>query len=146
MEIEFDSAENPFATYLAILMIVALVVVGLASFGQRVTPVDAMGQPKVISWSDWRMFQARKAYSAEIAVLRSDAQEIAVMLETYPDPVAAQVLKARVKRHTATGVSELTVQRAALNDAALALESWSMGLLDRESAIATLQTAAEFLR
>jgi hypothetical protein len=146
MEIEFDSRENAWMLYVTVALIVAVAVFGLASFGERVTPLDAAGTPKVLTWSDWRAFQARRAYNERLSILRADASEIARMLNESPDPIAAQIMARTVRKHVETGGSELAPQRLALADAAAALERWSMGLTDRETAIAALERAAETLK
>src|SRR5512137_770306 len=119
LEIDFDLKENGWITYLALTVIVALALVGLAFIGQNVTPVDAAtGRARALTWSDWQVLQARREHSSELAVLRQDLNDIALMAQKLPDPVSAQILQARIAQHTRSGQPTLELARAHVQNAA----------------------------
>lgn len=147
MEIDFDLKENEWVTYLAIALVAALVLVGLAVIGQRATPVNLVtGEPRILEWADWQLLQAQREYNKEIAVLRADIARVAAMLQTSPDPVAASILRSRVVKDTKTGLPSLSAARAATLESANGLMSWSSGLIDRTAAIALVDQAIEYLK
>lgn len=137
-EIDLDLRENAWVTYLALVLIIALALVGLALLGQNATPV---GQTKVLAWSDWQVLQARRAHNSELAVLRQDLNEIVLRMQKLPDPVSAQVLQTRISRHTSDGQPTLGLARAVLQNAADGLTAWSAGQIEREVMIELIQMA-----
>ncbi|MFZ5884013.1 MAG: hypothetical protein ACOYYI_09565 [Chloroflexota bacterium] len=145
MELEFDFSENTTLWQAAVIVVMVLVLVGLGAIGSRVTPLTADGAPKIMSWSDWRLLQAEKAYYAEVEVLQADANQLALMLESRPSPVAAQMLAERITRHTRDGDPSLAPAREALLTAALNVRDWAAGILDRDTAMRSLETAFELL-
>lgn len=141
MELELDFSENPTLWQAAVIVVVVLALIGLGALGSRVTPLTADGAPKIMSWSDWRLLQAEKAYYAELEILQSDANQLALMLEARPSPVAAQMLAERIARHTADGDPSLAPAREALMTAALNVRDWAAGVLDRDAAVHSLEIA-----
>ena len=123
-----------------------LSLLGLGALGKPYTPVTAAGDIHLLTWDDWRLFKAERRYTAEREVLRSDADDLASLLNQNPDPVAAQILAQRSARHTADGEAALLSARTALQQAALDVASWTAGVLDRDTAVASLQTANDLLR
>ena len=76
MYFEFDFRKNEDALWLiafAFLIIAALV--SMAQIGQNATPMDT-GEPRLLGWSDWRLFQAERAYTKELSILRTDAMQL----------------------------------------------------------------------
>jgi hypothetical protein len=147
MEIDLDLNENPWITWLALAVIIALVLVGLAFIGRNATPLDvATGEPRVIEWSDWQILQARRAHNKEIAILREDLTAIASMFQQPPDPVSAQILRSRIAQHTRSGQPTLELARAHLQNAAEGLVAWSSSQMEREELIALIQQAEAALK
>lgn len=146
MELELDLGDNRQYWQIAAVLAVILALVGLAAIGANVTPLNAEGSPKVMSWSDWRFIQAEKVYYAELEVLQADAGQLADMLESHPSPVAAQILAERISKHTASGDPSLAIAREALAVSALHVRDWAAGTLDRDAAVQSLQTTFDLLQ
>jgi hypothetical protein len=145
-EFEFDFRKNEDALWLialAVLVIAALV--GMAQIGQNVTPMDT-GAPRLLGWSDWRLFQAERAYTKELAVLRVDAMQLSQALDVQPNPVATQFLIEQIAQDTREGDASLASARLALENAALNVRNWSTGTLDRDTAILSVQDAMSLLQ
>jgi len=146
LEIEFNFRKNEDALWLiafAVLVIAALV--GMTQIGQNVTPMDT-GSPRLLGWSDWRLFQAERAYTRELAVLRVDAMRLSQALDQQPNPVATQFLIEQIAQDTREGDASLASARMALENAALNVRDWSTGTLDRDTAILSLQDAMSLLQ
>ena len=134
-------------TIYGILVFVALLsLLGLGMLGKPYTPVSAAGDTRLLTWNDWQLFKAEQRYSAEREVLRADDDGLAALLNQAPDPVAAQILAQRVARDTVDGEAALLSARAALQQAAQDVASWTAGALDQNTAVASLQTASDLLR
>src|SRR5512145_2674691 len=108
MEIEVDLRGERLTIWrtIAIAMLI-LILIGLGALEARVTPVTVDNSPKLLSWQDWRLLQAERAYRAELSVLQEDAVQLANMLEERPNPVAAQILAERITKHAETGDASL---------------------------------------
>ena len=145
MELELDLGDNRQYWQIAAVLAVILALVGLAAIGSNITPIHADGSPKVMSWSDWRLIQAEKIYHAELEVLQADADQLADMLNSHPSPVAAQILAERISKHTASGDPSLAIAREALAASALNVRDWAAGILDRDTAVQSLQTTYALL-
>jgi len=143
LEIDLDLRERAWVTYLALALTLALGLVGLALIGQNATPVEPA---RVLAWSDWQVLQARRAHNAELVVLRQDLNSIALMLQKSPDPISAQVLQARIAKHTNSGQPTLGMARASLQNAADGLAAWSESQIEREALIELIQTTESFLK
>ena len=147
MEFELDFRKNEETLWLvALIVLIAAVIFGLAQIGRQVTRVDASGEALLLNWSDWRLLQAERAYADEMAALRVDATELVAMLEREPNPVAAQLLADRIARRTAGGDASLATARLGLSNAAISVRSWAAGTLDRDSAILSVQEALTLLQ
>ena len=139
---EIDLKENPWLTTLAFALLIALVLVALAFLGRNVTPVE----PRVLQWNDWQILQARREHNKEIAILRADLNDIAVMFQQPPDPIAAQILSARIAQHTRSGQPTLEAARVHLQNAADGLVTWSGLQMERDEMIALIQSAEGALK
>ncbi len=128
----------------AFLAILSLLVMG--AIGKPLTPTTDSGQARILTWDDWQLLKAEKQYQAERDVLRSDADALADLLNSSPDPVAAQLLAERISRHTTDGEAALLLARTAIQQAAQDVASWSSGALDRDTAAASLQAAVDLLK
>ena len=147
MEFELDFRKNEETLWLvALIVLIAAVIFGLAQIGRQVTRVDASGEALLLNWSDWRLLQAERAYADEMASLRVDATQLVAMLEREPNPVAAQLLADRIARRTASGDASLATARLALTNAAASVRNWAAGTLDRDHAILSVQEALALLQ
>jgi len=146
MELELDFNGERFLWQGIAIAAVILALVGLAVIGARVTPLNTDGSPKLISWQDWRLLQAERAYHEEIIVLQDDAVQLATMLETRPSPVAAQILAERIAKHTKSGDASLVTERETLLIAALNVRDWAAGTLDRDVAVQSVEDAFGLLQ
>ena len=146
MYFEFDFRKNEDALWLiAFAFLVIVFLVGMAQIGQDVTPMDT-GEPRLLEWSDWRLFQAERAYTKELAVLRVDAMQLSQALDVQPNPVATQFLIEQIAQDTKEGDASLASARLALENAALNVRDWSTGTLDRDTAILSVQDAMSLLQ
>lgn len=142
MEIELDLRDEKAYLWQGLAALaIFFALVGFGAIGSRVTPATADGSPKFLSWQDWRFFQAERAYRAEMEVLREDAGQLAIMLESHPSPVAAQILAERIAKHTKSGDASLATAREILMIAALDVRNWAAGTLDRDTAVESVQNA-----
>jgi hypothetical protein len=132
--------------YTVVAIIIAAALAGFGVVGQRVTPVSESGEPRFLTWSDWRLLQAEQQWEAEASVLQNDVADMLVLLNSAPNPAAAQMLVERVENHTRTGQAALANARQAVYSAALKIRDWSVGVLDRESAIQSVQDAIALLQ
>jgi len=137
LELDFNSERSLWQGIVIVAVILALI--GLAAIGARVTPLNSDGSPKFISWQDWRLLQAERAYHAELGVLQEDVLQLATMLEARPSPVAAQILAERIARHTKSGDAALVTARETLLSAALNVRDWAAGTLDRSVAVQSVE-------
>lgn len=146
MEIDLEIGENNWVVTIAIILTVAVVLVGLATIGERMTPVNELGQPRVMNVSDWRIHQATREYNEEIAVLRDDIRDVSMLLQQSPNPIAAQILYERVAGHANNGQSTTQIARQLTVTAAESVLAWSNGLVDRASAMNAVNEAIEVLK
>ena len=146
MELELDfNGERSLWQGIAIVAVI-LTLICLAAIGARITPLNADNSPKLISWQDWRLFQAERAYHAELEILQDDAVQLAAMLETRPSPVDAQILAERIAKHAKSGDASLASAREALLIAALNVRDWAAGTLDRDTAVHSVEDAFGLLK
>lgn len=147
-EFELNFKENEYAPWMTLFAsILVAAIIFMAALGRGFTAMDSAGQPQVLSWSDWRMLQAQRAYDAQLTILRHDALQVAALLDQQrPNPVVAQMLAETITRDTQGGDPSLANARAALSSAALSVRDWSSGVLDRNTAIQAVQTAFALLQ
>lgn len=146
MEIDLDLNENNWVMSIAVVLVCAILLVSLATIGQRITPVDAMGNPRVMNVDDWRLHQATREYNREIEVLRDDLRDVAQLLQQTPDPIAASILLDRVKRNTKEGQPSSLNARTLTLAATEGVVMWANGTLDRTSAMDAVNAAVEALQ
>ena len=139
MELELDL--HPRWNWIGLLAVIAVAMVAIGALGRAVTP---QGE-KLLTWSEWQVRQARQAYLEELDLLRQDAEKLSGLLANTPDPVRAQLAAGQVAEHTSEGQAALTVQRAALAEAALFIQEWAMGAGEYEPARAALEQAIALL-
>ena len=115
----------PFVGALLILM------PALILLGRAFTPVP----PRVFTWTDWQVKQARATYTSELTDLRRDASALADLLNAaVPDPVQAQLVADQLLIRWRQGQPALSVRRDGLIAAAQAVSDWAVGALPRETA------------
>jgi hypothetical protein len=137
LELDFSKKWNLVAWLPALL----LILFGLGALGYFTTPAG----DKVLTWAEWQVLQARRAYQSELKVLRQDAEILAGLLQGSPDVVRAQLAADQVARDTAAGQEALADERQALYEAALLVRDWAAGAVDRPEAEAALNTAIQAL-
>jgi len=139
MELELDFSKKwNLAAWLPALL---LVLFGLGTLGYFTTPAG----DKVLTWTEWQVLQARRAYQSELKVLRMDAEILAVLLQDSPDVVRAQLAANQVAQDTSAGQEALADERQALYVAALLVRDWAAGTVDRPEAEAALSAAIQAL-
>ena len=146
MEFEFDAKEGVEVWAGVTILLVIVLLFGLGAIGKPVTPYLSDGTARVMTWQDWHIIKAEKAYVIEIESLRGDADALIATLDANPDPVRTQLLVDEILRNTSDGVDALGMARLALAEAALSVRDWSTGILDRDSAVAALQIAVTLLK
>ena len=148
MEFEININKNEQAYWIAALIAVAVLVsVVFGWIGSGVTPLDASGNPQVLSWSDWQLIKAEQIHSKELVVLQGDASQLEALLQSRPDPVTAQFEMNIVTRHAKEGTDpSLATARQALQTAATDVRDWASGALNQNTAIQSLETALGLLK
>ena len=149
MEIELNIRKDEEAYWWTALVLMTLaVVVFLGWIGSGVTPMDQSGNPRVLSWSDWKFIEAEHEHAKQLSILQDDASQLALALEgQHPDPVAAQFLVSMIAQHTKDATDpSLANARQALEIASLDVRDWASGALDRNTAIQSLQQAMALLK
>ena len=123
-EFEFDFRKNEDALWLiAFAFLIIATLVGMAQIGKNVTPMDT-GEPRLLGWSDWRLFQAERAYTKELSILRTDAMQLSQVLDLKANPVTTQFLIEQIAQDTKEGDASLASARLALENAALNVRDW----------------------
>jgi hypothetical protein len=148
VEFEFNlpgSKSNFLYEMAAAMLVVSLL--GLGWLGWAVTRTGTDGSAQVLTWSDYQLGKAEKAYLTERQTLRDDTDTLTALLsqQKLPSPVAVQVAANRILDHTSSGVAELADARAALGEAALTVRDWAVGTADKNTAIQALQAAISLL-
>ncbi len=110
--------------------------------GRSFTPIP----PRVFTWTDWQVRQARAAYAAELTSLQYDAESLAALVDApMPDPVQAQIMAGQISSRWQVGLPALSERRAALVTAAQAVSDWAVGATPREPAQQAVQVAMQSL-
>ena len=104
----------------------------LILLGRAFTPAIP---PRIFTWTDWQVRQARTAYTSELTDLRRDATVLADLLNAaVPDPVQGQLVADQMLIRWRQGQPALSVRRDGLIAAAQAVSDWAVGALPRETA------------
>ena len=144
MEFELDFREDQATWIVGIFLTIALVLFGLGKIGKPLTPY--MGSSaRVMGWSDWTLHKAEKIYTTEIAILRRDVELLTQVLEAKSNPVQVSLLVKQIGRDVVEGTPALASARAAVAQATLDVGDWSIGVLEREKAIQSLEIAIALL-
>jgi hypothetical protein len=146
VEIELSLGKNSYWREMAAAILVVSLF-GLGWLGWIVTRAGTEGHAQVLTWADYQLGKAEKAYQTERETLRDDANTLTGLLSqpTSPSPVAVQVTANRILEHTSNGVTELTDARTTLGSAAIAVRDWAVGTVDKNAAIQAVQSAISLL-
>jgi hypothetical protein len=136
MELDLSDFRYHFIA-LAILLLLA----GIGWLGSVYTPEG--DQP--LTWSEWQVLKARRAYLKELAELRVAVESLTALLNDRPDPVRAQLAAENIQRLTDKGLPALIYQRGKLALAAQAVSDWAVGAIDHATALQTLDQAIKAL-
>ena len=145
MEFELDIRENQSAWTVAGIFALVLLLFGLAKVGQPLTPYEG-STARVMTLADWRLIQAKDVYNAEAEILRSDVDGLAAALDAKSDPVRVSLLVKKISGDVTDGTPALATARQAVYQAALDVGDWSTGVLDRDTAISSLEVAIALLQ
>jgi hypothetical protein len=139
MELELDFSKKwNLAAWLPALLIILL---GLGAMGYYNTPAGN----KLLTWSEWQVLQARRAYQSELKLLRQDVEVLSELLQGQPDVVRTQLAADRVVQDTAAGQEALAGERQAVAIAAQTVRDWAAGTAERSQAEAALSDAIQAL-
>ena len=144
MEFELDFREDKTAWYIGAFLVIALFLFGLGKIGKPLTPYVG-STARVMGWSDWTLHKAEKIYKTEIAILRRDVELLAQVLEAKSNPVQVSLLVKQIEKDVSEGTPALASARAAVAQAAFDVGDWSIGILERERAIQSLEIAIALL-
>ncbi len=133
MEIEIDARE--FSVVATIVAVIALILLGV--LGWLFTP-----EGKVLTYSEWQIRKAERAYRQELRQLQKTCEEMTALLDKPLDPLRVQVAADRILNEMAKGgQAVLQPQREAVAAAAQALRNWAMGD-NRERAVEAVAEAS----
>ncbi len=136
MELDLSAYRRPLVALTAILLLACL-----GWLGYAYTPSG----DKPLTWNEWHVLKAQRAYLGELAQLQAAADSLAVLLNAQPDPVRVQLAAENTLRLTSEGQPALQYQREKLALAAQAVSDWAVGALDRETARQALEAAMRAL-
>jgi hypothetical protein len=136
MELDLSDYRWPLLALAATLLLA-----GLGWLGYAYTPAG----DKPLSWSEWQVLKARRAYLGELGELQAAADTLAGLLNAQPDPVRAQLAAESIQRLASEGQPALAYQREKLALAAQAVSGWAVGAVERETAHQALDEAIQAL-
>ena len=145
IEVDFGKGSSYWREVLVAVILVTLVALGVLGWG--VSKTDANGQAQILTWTDYQISKAEKAYLAELAVLRTDTDELAQLLAQTPEPspAAVQIKVNQVLADTVSGTPELAAARADLAATAGTVRDWSIGSVEKDQAILSIQALTQLL-
>jgi hypothetical protein len=136
MELDLSDYRWPLLALAATLLLA-----GLGWLGYAYTPAG----DKPLSWSEWQVLKARRAYLGELGELQAAADMLADLLNAQPDPVRAQLAAENIQRLAGKGQPALAYPREKLALAAQAVSDWGVGAVGRETARQALEEAIRAL-
>lgn len=140
MEIELEGGSA--IAFVIIIAVIALLLFGL--LGKFVTPVDAAGEPMLLSPARWTAYKLQKEARQETKKLVRDARRIQAILESdVPDPVEAMLAAQDIYADYQEGSSATAAARNALIIAAEATVKATIGEIPRDQAVAAYHAALE---
>lgn len=126
---------------LLVVLAAVLLLSGLGWLGHAYLPSG----DGLLTLSEWQVLKASRAYQKELQQLRRSAESLAELTNARPDPVRAQLLAENIERLASRGQPALAYPRERLTLAAQAVSDWSVGALDRDSAVQALTAAIQSL-
>lgn len=135
LEIDIGDVKGSLWIWLTPVLIFALV--GVVLLGRAITPET----PQVLSWTNWQTLKAERSYQRELGKLREDVGRLTELLNNRPDPVETQILAQRMLNNLEEGHPALLYQRELVAQAAISVQDWSVGALDRQFAVDSLEIA-----
>lgn len=135
LEIDIGDVAGSLWIWLTPVLIVALL--GVVLLGRAITPEP----PHILSWRNWQTLKAERRYQYELDKLRQNVDTLAELLNNRPDPVGTQILAQRILNDLEEGHPALFFQRELVAQAALDMQDWSVGALDRQLAVDSLDNA-----
>ena len=136
MELDLSEYRLPIIAMAAILLLAAMAWLGYAYLPSG---------DRILTYSEWQVLKARRAYWKELNNLRAAAETLAALLNAPPDPVRAQISAENIQRLTSEGQPALQYQRDKLAIAAQAVSDWAVGAADREQAQQVLEESIRSL-
>ena len=129
-------------TWPVVAVALLVVVIGFDLLGAAVTPVDARGQPVLLTAQRWTAARLARQANAETEALVKDATELRRLLEQeHPDPIAAMLLAQRLYAEHRTGSTATVAARQALIAAAEVAARYAVGAATRQEAIVAYHAA-----
>ncbi len=130
---ELDLTRITWPVVVAALLVVAI---GFGLLGAAVTPVDAQGEPMLLTAGRWTAARLARQAKAETEALVKDAAELRRLLEReHPDPIDAMLLAQRLYAEHRTGSTATVAARQALIAAAEVIARYAVGAAARQEAI-----------
>ena len=119
-----------------VVALLLAVLIGFGLLGAAVTPVDAQGEPMLLTAQRWTAARLARQANAETEALVKDAEELRRLLERgHPDPIAAMLLAQRLYAEHRTGSTATVTARQALIAAAEVIARYAVGAATRQDAI-----------
>ncbi len=123
-------------TWPVVVAALLVVVIGFGLLGAAVTPVDAQGQPMLLTAGRWTAARLARQANAETEALVKDAAELRRLLERdHPDPIEVMLLAQRLYAGHRTGSTATVAARQALIVAAEVAARYAVGAATRQEAI-----------
>jgi hypothetical protein len=145
LELDFGKGSSYWREVLVAVILVTLIALGV--LGWSISKNDANGQAQILTWTDYQVSKAEKVYLAELEILRADTEALAQLLAQSPEPspAAVQIKVNQILADASSGTPELTEARAALANAAGLVRDWSIGSVEKDQAILSIQTLTQLL-
>jgi hypothetical protein len=128
MELELSLPKHlSFSLLIGLAFLLAVFLLGTA--GKPITPDGS----RLLTWSDWKVFNNRRAYQRELLQIQTQVVALTSLLEEEPDAVRAQLLSEAILN--LDGLAVLDYQRELLRQAAAAVRDWSVGAVEKQAAL-----------
>ncbi len=129
-------------TWPAVAAILLVTLIGFGLLGAAVTPVDAQGEPMLLTAGRWTAARLARQANAETEALVKDAAELRRLLEReHPDPIDAMLLAQRIYAEHRTGSTATVAARQALIAAAEVTARYAVGAAARQESIDAYRAA-----
>ena len=139
LSMELDLTRITWPVVAALLLVV---LIGFGLLGAAVTPVDAQGEPALLTAQRWTAARLARHANAETEALVKDATELRRLLEReHPDPIDAMLLAQRIYAEHRTGSTATVAARQALIVAAEMTARYAVGAATRQEALDAYHTA-----